>query len=100
MDKEKNFEPTNMSPSAMGISALPLSIQQSKIFNKKNLELLAGVQYIPAIDPAFEDDTLKNIFQYYSINPNEMENELHIYAAQLLNKGKVNEAWQVLLALN
>ena len=29
----------------------------------------------------------------------EMENELHLYAANLLNQGKVNEAWQVLLAL-
>ena len=28
--------------------------------------------------PAFEDDKLKNIFQYYSTDPDEMENELHI----------------------
>jgi hypothetical protein len=29
-----------------------------------------------------------------------MEKELHMYAKQLLDKGKVQEAWQVLLALN
>ena len=28
-----------------------------------------------------------------------MEKELHLYAADLLDEGKVNDAWQVLLAL-
>jgi hypothetical protein len=51
------------------------------------------------IDPAFEDEKLKNIFQYYAVDPDEMEKELHLYAAELLDKGKVAEAWQVLLAL-
>jgi hypothetical protein len=54
---------------------------------------------MPVVDPAFNDDTLKNIIQYFSINPEEMETELHRYAKQLLADGKVNEAWQVLLAL-
>jgi len=55
---------------------------------------------IPFIDPAFEDDKLKNIFEYFAVNPDDMENELHHYAKELLDKGKVSEAWQVLLALN
>ena len=46
----------------------------------------------------FEDDKLKNIVQYFSINPTEMEYELHYYAKQLLDDGKVESAWQVLLA--
>lgn len=46
----------------------------------------------------FEDDRLKNIIQYYSINPDEMEKELHLYAKELLEKRKVDEAWQVLLS--
>jgi hypothetical protein len=29
-----------------------------------------------------------------------MEKELHSYAARLLDEGKINAAWQVLLALN
>lgn len=57
------------------------------------------MRQLPVIDPSFEDEKLKNIFQYYSLNPEEMETELHMYAAALLNEGKVNEAWQVLLAL-
>ena len=50
------------------------------------------------IDAAFEDDKLKNIFQYYSLAPDEMEKELHIYAKELLDASKVQEAWQVLLS--
>jgi hypothetical protein len=50
------------------------------------------------VDATFNDERLKNIIQYYSINPDEMEAELHRYAAELLNTGKVSEAWQILLA--
>jgi hypothetical protein len=35
---------------------------------------------------------------YYSINPEEMEKEIHLYAAKLLNEGQVYRAWQVLLS--
>jgi flavin reductase (DIM6/NTAB) family NADH-FMN oxidoreductase RutF len=84
----------------IGIDALPPSIKNSTILSGNNLGQLANVNIIPMVDPTFDDDTLKNIVQYYSINPEEMEKELHIYAAQLLNAGKVKEAWQVLLALN
>ena len=53
---------------------------------------------MPIIDPAYDDNNLKNIFQYYSLNPDEMEIELHRYAATLLSENKVKEAWQVLLS--
>lgn len=84
----------------IGIDALPENIRNSKILTGNNLGQLANVSEIPFVDPAFEDDKLKNIFQYYSINPEEMEKELHTYAKELLDAGKVTEAWQVLLALN
>jgi hypothetical protein len=29
-----------------------------------------------------------------------MEKELHLYAVELLDNGKINQAWQVLLALS
>jgi hypothetical protein len=53
---------------------------------------------MPIIEPSFDDTHLKNIIQYYSLNPDEMEKELHAYAKKLLAEGKVKEAWQVLLA--
>jgi flavin reductase (DIM6/NTAB) family NADH-FMN oxidoreductase RutF len=83
----------------IGLDSLPDSIKNSKILSGNHLGQLANVHAMPFIDPAFEDDKLKNIFQYYSLDPEEMEKELHIYARELLDKGKVKEAWQVLLAL-
>ena len=82
----------------IGVDSLPVNIRNSKILTGNNLGQLANVNELPDIDPTFDDSTLKNIIQYYSINPNEMERELHNYAKKLLDEGKVREAWQVLLA--
>lgn len=82
----------------IGIDALPEGIRNSSILTGNHLGLLGNVQELPVINPAFSDTQLKNIIQYYSISPAEMEKELHIYAAGLLNEGKVDDAWQVLLS--
>lgn len=82
----------------IGVDALPEGIRNSPILTGNHLGSLGNVHDAPVINPAFSDDRLKNIIQYYSISPSEMEKELHLYAAELLNEGKVNEAWQVLLS--
>lgn len=82
----------------IGIDALPASIRNSKILSGNNLGQLANVHDMPVVEPSFDDDHLKQIIQYYSINPDEMEKEIHSYAKKLLDEGKLKEAWQVLLA--
>lgn len=82
----------------IGIDALPESIKNSHFLTGNHLGQLANVHELPVIDPAFSDDRLKNIIQYYGLTPNEMEQELHKYAAELLNQEKVEEAWQILLS--
>lgn len=82
----------------IGIDALPDSIKSSSFLTGNHLGQLANVHELPSIDPAFSDDRLKNIIQYYGLTPNEMEQELHKYAAELLNQEKVQEAWQILLS--
>ncbi len=82
----------------IGVDALPESIRKSSVLTGNNLGQLANVNEMPFVDPAFHDDKLKNIIQYFSINPDDMDIELHRYAKELLDAGKVNEAWQVLLA--
>jgi flavin reductase (DIM6/NTAB) family NADH-FMN oxidoreductase RutF len=82
----------------IGIDNLPDVIKSSKILTGNNLGQLANVTSIPTIQPSFEDDHLKNIIQYYSVDPDELEKELHTYASKLLNQGKTDEAWQVLLS--
>lgn len=82
----------------IGVDALPLSIRQSRILTGNHLGQLGNVKQLPDVDPAFNDDRLKQIIQYFSINPEEMDKELHYLAARLLDEGKVADAWQVLLA--
>lgn len=82
----------------IGIDALPLSIKNSLVLTGNNLAQLANVHSLPIVDNTFEDQRLKNIVQYFSINPTEMEMELHTFAKELLLQHKVQDAWQVLLA--
>lgn len=82
----------------IGFDALPQSIRHSKVLTGNHLGQLANVHEMPEVHPSFDDEHLKNIIQYFSINPDEMEKELHQYAARLLNEGRVDDAWQVLLA--
>lgn len=82
----------------IGVDALPESIRRSTVLTGNNLGQLANVHEMPFVDPSFHDDKLKNIIQYFSINPDDMDKELHRFAKELLDAGKVNEAWQVLLA--
>ena len=82
----------------MGVDLLPDPVRNSKILTGNNLGQLANLTEIPVIDPAFDDSHLKQIIQYYSIDPDDMEKELHRYAKKLLDDGRIAEAWQVLLA--
>jgi len=82
----------------IGVDALPEAILKSKVLTGNNLGQLANVHAMPGVDPSFYDDNLKNIVLYYSLNPDEMEKEIHKYAKKLLDTNKVNEAWQVLLS--
>jgi len=83
----------------IGFDALPASIKNSAILSGNDLGMLANVSEMPFVDPTFHDETLKNIIQYFSINPDDMEKELHHYAKKLLQNHQVEAAWQVLLAV-
>ena len=82
----------------IGIDSLPEDIRKSRILSGNDLGKLANVNELPFIDPSFEDDHLKQIIQYFSVNPEEMDKEIHGYAKKLLEEEKVQEAWQVLLS--
>jgi flavin reductase (DIM6/NTAB) family NADH-FMN oxidoreductase RutF len=84
----------------IGFDLLPASIRESRILTGNQLAQLANVEAQPDIDPTFNDPHVRHIVQYYSTNPEDMEDELHRYAATLLTEGKVPAAWQVLLTLS
>ena len=83
----------------IGIDSLPDAIRNSQYLTGNDLGKLANVESIPDILATFEDYQLRQIVQYYSINPEDMEKEIHRYAHELLEMGKVEEAWQVLLTV-
>lgn len=81
----------------IGVDALPAAIRSSRVLSGNDLGMLANLQELPVIDPSYDDPHLKQIIQYYSINPDEMEKELHLYAKKMLEQGRVKQAWQILL---
>ena len=83
----------------MGIDNLPEHVKLSTILTGNHLGQLANAEEMPDIDAAYDNEDLKRIFQYYSLNPKDLEAEVHKLAAQLLSDGKEREAWQVLLSV-
>jgi flavin reductase (DIM6/NTAB) family NADH-FMN oxidoreductase RutF len=81
----------------IGVDALPTHIRTSAILTGNELGMLANVKELPLVDPSFDDAHLKQIIQYYSISPAELEKEVHLYAKKLLQEGNIMAAWQVLL---
>jgi flavin reductase (DIM6/NTAB) family NADH-FMN oxidoreductase RutF len=82
----------------IGIDSLPEGIRNSRILTGNHLGTLANVETLPEARPGYYDPHLKNIMLYFASNPEDMESELHRYAGELLDNGKVNEAWQILLS--
>jgi hypothetical protein len=83
------------SPSAS--TSPPPSSRNSPVLTRNPLGHLGIAHQLPEIDPAYDDAHLRQIFQYYSLKPDEMEKEIHRYAASLLDQGQVQRAWQLLL---
>lgn len=82
----------------IGMDMLPASIRNSSVLTGNHLGQLANVHALPEVNPSYDDAHLRQIVQYYSLNPEEMEREVHLHAARLLDEGKVADAWQVLLS--
>lgn len=81
----------------IGFPGLPAEIRHSGILTGEQLARLANVTSIPDAVPSFDDPHVRQIVQYFSTNPEEMEIELHKHAARLINEGRIADAWQVLL---
>lgn len=70
----------------IGVDNLPEAIRLSKVLTGNHLGLLANVETIPTIDDTLEIDTA-----YADIQT------IHGHAAQLLDEGSLQKAWQILL---
>lgn len=85
----------------IGVDGIPESIRASKILTGNNLGKLGNVEKIPAPEEvrAFIDTgAINEAFELYGKNHNKLDVHLHHIAAGLLEDGKVDEAWKVLLS--
>jgi flavin reductase (DIM6/NTAB) family NADH-FMN oxidoreductase RutF len=82
----------------IGVDALPEWIRKSDVLTGNNLGMLGNSTSIPIVDEVLYDDRLSHIIKEYEDDSASKRNALHIYAKELLDLGKVEKAWQVLLA--
>jgi len=85
----------------IGVDSIPYAIRNSKVLTGNNLGQLGNVEELPAdeaIEAYAQSDELKEIFDATIGDSQTRELQLHLKAKQLLDEGRVEEAWMVLLA--
>ncbi|MFT4062750.1 MAG: flavin reductase family protein [Edaphocola sp.] len=82
----------------IGMDSLPEPIRSSTTLTGNDLGMLANCTAIPVAATLMGDERLKEVLQTNGTNPEQLRQSLHRYAHELLQKGDVDKAWQVLLA--
>jgi len=98
INKENMFQVTKPNTKlGIGSDALPGHIRWSKTLTGNHLGMLANVDMLPAYDEGYADERLEALNTYY--RGTDKITRIESYAAELLDKGRTTEAWQVLLSL-
>lgn len=85
----------------IGVDAIPYAIRNSKVLTGNNLGQLGNVEQLPgdeAIEVYAQNHDIKEIYDATIGDAQTRELQLHLKAKQLLDEGRVDEAWMVLLA--
>ncbi len=82
----------------IGIDALPEAIRTSRILTGNHLGLLGNSSALPVVETITNDERLVELLREYDTHPEALRHALHQYAAELLDKGDVEKAWEVLLS--
>lgn len=86
----------------IGVDSIPASIRNSNILTGNNLGQLGNVEALPTDSEIEEfqfDTELRQILNATIGDSSTRERELHQYAKAFLEKGKVQDAWKVLLSI-
>lgn len=81
----------------IGVDALPENIRNSRILTGNHLGMLGNVDAAPVMETSFDDEQLTKLFECHAPDSSALYDDVHRYAAKLLDENKVLEAWQVLL---
>ncbi len=82
----------------VGVDALPEGIRKSAVLTGNHLGLLGNSGTLPLVAAPLGDERLQYLLKEYEGDKDRLCTALHKYAAQLLDRGAVDHAWQVLLA--
>ncbi|MHB1177420.1 MAG: flavin reductase family protein [Daejeonella sp.] len=85
----------------IGVDSIPAAIRNSLILTGNNLGQLGNIEILPSdeeIEIFKSNPELKQILDATIGDSTNRERELHQLANKLLEEGKVNEAWKVLLS--
>lgn len=82
----------------MGIDALPAHIRSSRVLTGNHLGILGNCTAMPVVGEMVYDDRLSQILRDYDGDEGGRLHALHQYAATLIDAGRTDKAWQVLLA--
>jgi len=84
----------------IGVDSIPYAIRNSKVLTGNNLGQLGNVEVLPTdgdIDSYSQSPEIKEILDATIGDSQTRELQLHLKARQLLDEGRVEEAWKVLL---
>lgn len=84
----------------IGVDAIPYAIRNSKILTGNNLGQLGNVEHLPTdeqIDDYIQSPEIKELLDATIGDSSTRETQLHLKAKQLLDEGRVEEAWNILL---
>ncbi len=82
----------------IGIDALPEGIRTSRVLTGNHLGILGNSSAIPVVESISNDERLTELLREYDTHPEALRHALHQYAAELLDKGEVARAWEILLS--
>ena len=85
----------------IGVDGIPVHIKESKILTGNNLGQLGNIEKLPdaaEVRAYIAKGAINEAFELYGKNMQKLDGHLHHIAAGLLQDGKVNEAWMVLLS--
>jgi flavin reductase (DIM6/NTAB) family NADH-FMN oxidoreductase RutF len=81
----------------IGFDALPEIIKNSDVLTGNHLAQLANVSAIPQRNKKFKDERLEAILHYFK-SGNNLRHRIHTYVKELIDEGRIEDAWQVLLS--
>lgn len=94
--------PKPLSTLGIGVDHIPASIRKSAVLTGNNLGRLGNVEKLPSKTEVIAYKTsgaIAEAYQDYGKDIAKLENHLHTMAKRLLDEGKVDEAWKVLLTI-